>query len=195
MFHFLRGRVSEILPGLLVLDCGGIGYEINIPQNSRDLLASPGDELTVYTAMIVKEDDVSLYGFSDRESLAMFRMLMGVSGVGPKAALAVLSALSTRELKQALVYEDAASIATANGVGKKTAQRIVLELKDKVSAADIPAGPAAPAVKGKSSAKDDAVMALVSLGFTRSEAMSAVTAIDADDLSAEEYIRLALRSR
>ena len=133
MIHYLKGVVTAAEQGMLVLEASGIGYEINVPDGCEALLSlGTGEIVTVYTAMIVREDDVNLYGFSDKESLAMFRLLMTVSGVGAKAALSILSALPVGQLAQAIVYEDAAALTKANGIGKKTAQRVVLDLRDKV---------------------------------------------------------------
>ncbi len=194
MLHFIKGRIAEVLPGLAVLENGGIGYELHIPDNSAVYLAKPGDEIRFYTAMIVREDDISLYGFTERESLTLFRKLMTVSGVGAKAALAVLSAMPLAELNKAIVFEDVAALTRANGIGKKTAQRIVLDLKDKIDTVDtgfsVPDG---EIVAG--SAKDEAVSALIYLGYTKSEAMTALVGITDPDLTAEEYIRKALSNR
>lgn len=194
MLHFIKGRIAEVLPGLAVLENGGIGYELHIPDNSAAYLAKPGDEIRFYTAMIVREDDISLYGFTERESLTLFRKLMTVSGVGAKAALAVLSAMPLAELNKAIVFEDVAALTRANGIGKKTAQRIVLDLKDKIDTVDtgfsVPDG---EIVAG--SAKDEAVSALIYLGYTKSEAMTALVGITDPELTAEEYIRKALSSR
>lgn len=194
MLHFIKGRIAEVLPGLAVLENGGIGYELHIPDNSAAYLAKPGDEIRFYTAMIVREDDISLYGFTERESLTLFRKLMTVSGVGAKAALAVLSAMPLAELNKAIVFEDVAALTRANGIGKKTAQRIVLDLKDKIDTVDtgfsVPDG---GIVAG--SAKDEAVSALIYLGYTKSEAMTALVGITDPDLTAEEYIRKALSNR
>lgn len=197
MLHFIKGTVAQVLPGMIVLENGGIGYEINVPDGCKAILAEGTDEVvTLYTEMVVREDDVSLYGFSDRESLAFFKLLKTVNGVGAKAALSILSALDPASLKQAILFEDAGPITKANGVGKKIAQRVVLELKDKVQALDtgVPVAAAAPAIK-KGSGKDQAADALVALGYSRSEALAALSAVDDDNLSTEEYIRLALRQR
>ena len=156
----------------------------------------PGEIITLYTAMMVREDDVSLYGFTDRESLAMFRLLQTVPGVGAKAAMAILSALPFRELKRAIAFEDVASITRANGVGKKTAQMVVVKLKDKVGTPeelDVPAGAVQTVTPGSN--KDMAISALVSLGFSKTEAMTALAGVTDETLTTQEYIKLALRNR
>ncbi|NCB41649.1 MAG: Holliday junction branch migration protein RuvA [Clostridia bacterium] len=193
MIHYVKGKLTEILPGLAVIESGGVGYEIFVPENSSVYLARPGDEFRLYTAMIVREDDISLYGFPDKDSLFMFRKLMTVSGVGAKAALAVLSAMPFADLRRAIAFEDVVKLTTANGIGKKTAQRIVLELKDKIGAFDAikPLSVETEVVPG--SAKDEAVAALISLGYSKSEAMMAMIGITDTDLTAEGYIKKALK--
>lgn len=197
MIHYIKGMITEAALGKVVIENGNIGYEVNVPDNSISILANQNEIVTLYTAMIVREDDISLYGFTDTQSLAMFNTLMTVSGVGAKGALAILSALDVRSLKQAIMFEDVAAITKANGIGKKIAQRIVLELKDKVGSAedlDLPAG-IKPTVVVKGSAKDEAVNALMALGYSKSEAMSAMVGITENDLSTEEYIKRALKAR
>lgn len=196
MIHYIKGIITETMPGMVIIENAGIGYEVYVPDGSTAFLAQQGEPVTLYTAMTVREDDVSLYGFTDRESLKMFYILLGVSGVGAKAAMSVLSALNARDLKQAIAFEDAAAITRANGIGKKIAQRIILELKDKIDTAEfayegyrtedfVPAG----------SARDEAVAALMALGYSKTEAMSSLVGITDDSLSAQELIRRALRSK
>ena len=196
MLHYIKGVVTETMPGMVCIENNGIGYEVYVPDGSAVLLSGENETVTIYTAMMVREDDVSLYGFTDKESLAMFRLLQTVQGIGAKAAMSILSALPVRDLKKAIAFEDAASIQKANGVGKKTAQRVVLELKDKVGPVDAGEGdiPAAAApVKGSS--KDQAMQALMALGFTRTEAMNSLAGVTQEDLTVQEYIKLALRNR
>ncbi len=196
MLHYIKGIITETAPGMVCIENQGIGFEVNVPDGSGAYLARNGEVVTLYTAMLVREDDISLYGFTDRESLAFFRVLMTVSGVGAKAALSILSALPVRELKKAILFEDVNAITKAQGVGKKIAQRVVLELKDKIDPSDtgmdayVPEKTITPG-----SAKEEAVSALMSLGYSRTEAMSAMVGITEEGLSAEEYIKRALRSR
>lgn len=195
MIHYIKGVITETMPGKVIIENGGIGYEVCVPDNSVAYLKSENELTTLYTAMIVREDDVSLYGFADTQSLSMFNSLISVSGVGAKGALAILSALNVSELKKAIAFEDAALITKANGIGKKTAQRIVLELKDKLGLPDdVSVSPAGTELK-KGSAKEEAVSALMALGYSKTEAMSALLGINDEDLSTEEYIRRALRNR
>ncbi len=194
MFNYIKGRVAELQPGAVVLENGGIGFEIRVPDNSVVYMASPGEELRLYIAMIVREDEVNLYGFPEKNALAAFRRLMTVGGVGAKAALSVLSVFSVAELHQAIAFEDIAALTRANGVGKKTAQRIVLELKDKIDALEgVISLPEIDAASGN--AREEAVNALMSLGYTKTEAMTAMTGITEPGLSVEEYIKRALTQR
>lgn len=192
MLRYIKGNITMKYEGGIVVENGGLGYEIAIPENSALYLAKAEDTVLVYTAMIVKEDDVSLYGFADQESLELFRKLITVSGVGAKGALALLSSMPLPELQKAIVYDDAVSLTKANGIGKKTAQRIVLDLKDKLGAvSDL--GSVQIAGVESVSAKSEAITALISLGYSKSEAVSALAGVDDETLSAEEYIKRALR--
>lgn len=131
MIHYVRGKLGEILQGMAVIENNGIGYEIFVPENSSVYLARPGDEIRLYTAMIVREDDISLYGFSEKESLSMFRKLTTVSGVGAKVALAVLSAMPFSDLNRAIAFEDVEKLTTAKGIGKKQHSESCSNLKIK----------------------------------------------------------------
>lgn len=195
MINYIKGVVTESMPGMVTIENGGFGWAVNIPEGGRAVFMKEGETVTLYTAMLVREDDISLYGFGDRESLVIFRMLMTVSGVGARAAMSILSALSPDELKRAVTFDDPAALTKANGIGKKLSQRIVLELKDKMDApfGDAEYLPAVDAAPG--SPKEEAVAALVSLGYTKSEALSSLVGIKTEGLEAGEIIRLALRQR
>jgi Holliday junction DNA helicase RuvA len=195
MFHYIKGQLAMKFDGGVVIEAAGIGYEIFVPDNSSAYLAKDGDVLTLYTAMIVREDDVSLYGFSEKESLQMFRKLLTVSGVGAKAALAALSCMPIAELKKTIVFEDVKALTMANGIGKKIAERIILELKDKLGSMG---GDVADAIKGTdmimaADEKAEAANALMALGYTKAEAMTAMINIKDKGLSAEEYVKMALK--
>lgn len=190
MIHYIRGRITMEVDGGLVVETGGIGYRVLVASNSSLFLEAGKDSVLVYTAMIVREDDMSLYGFDNARSLEMFRTLRTVNGVGAKAAMAILSAIPLDLLVKAIVYEDVATLTRANGVGKKTAQRIVLELKDKITD-DLPlSGSEDSSFRGN---KNEAIDALVQLGYSKTEAASAVSAIDDSTLATEEYVKRALR--
>ena len=198
MIGFLRGLLVEKGDGYIVIDVNGVGYYVNVPANSSAYLSQEGEEVTVYTSMIVREDDISLFGFSGKGELDLFKKLIGVSGVGPKAAVSILSSFTSDQLKEAIVFEDSKSLTRANGIGKKTAERIVLELKDKFSTADGIIGSAADEIAAVDQAfaggRGEAINALIALGYSRGEATSALAGIKERDLSTEEYIKLALKN-
>lgn len=198
MIYSITGRITDTLPGAVAIEQQGIAFLVNVPDNSQAFLTVPQDEITLYTHMIVREDDISLYGFTDKASLALFKLLLGVNGVGAKAALAILSTGSAASIKNAIAFEDTDSIQAANGVGKKTAQRVVLELKDKLAKVPELAAltAAAAGIDDRSSDKDlkmQAIQALMALGYTKTEAGSALVGIKAETV--EDYIALALRNR
>lgn len=194
MIQFIRGKLAVLHPGSIIIENNGIGYGMSVPENSSFFLAKEGDEIFAYTSMIVREDDISLYGFSDRETQRMFHRLMSVTGVGAKAALSILSAMPLQELIRAILFEDAATLTRANGIGKKSAQRIVLELKDKVEAADgLTASAVHSMTEAPTDARSEAADGLMALGYTKSEALTALSRITEEDLSAEEYIKRALK--
>ena len=201
MIAFIKGIVEEVTESAVVVECGGIGYEVLTSASAvSKLSARAGQEVKLFTSMQVREDDISLIGFPSREELAAFALLCSVSGVGTKAALSILSVLSPSELMLAVVADDVAALSKAPGVGKKIAQRLALELKDKFKMAGrggdmsvaIPAG---VSVSGSldGGAKQDAVDALVALGYGRSEALRAVMEIQADGMDTEQILKLALK--
>lgn len=195
MIYCLTGKILKKTLDSAVISCGGVGYAVQIPATTGEALPAPGQEGTVYTVMNVSENDVSLYGFATEEQRDCFKMLTSVSGVGPKAGLAILSVMTPEKIALAASSGDHKAFTKASGVGPKLAQRITLELKDKVgkglgagtgfaSGADVPAPAGAPA---------QAVAALVSLGYNTSDAAQAVARID-EDLPVQEIIKIALRS-
>ena len=181
--------------GIVVETQSGLGLEIFLPANSPIYRYGEGETIMVYTSMIVKEDDISLYGFHNRDNLEIFERLITVSGVGAKGAMSILSTLEAAELKRAIAFEDAKEISRANGIGKKTAERIILELKDKLAKTDIPAYvPPADTADVSSDSRSEAITALVTLGYTKAEAFNAVASINDEGLSSEEYIKKALKN-
>jgi len=191
MFHYIKGNVTMKFEGGIVIEANGIGYEVFVPDNSSVYLADSKETVLIYTVMIVREDDVSIYGFHDKEALDLFRKLMTVNGVGAKAAMAILSSMPVGQIKKAIVFDDTATLTKANGIGKKIAQRITLELKDKMGAIGGLAEAAETVVAD--SGKTEAINGLISLGYSKSEAVSALAGITEDNLSAEEYIKKALK--
>ena len=200
MIAFLKGTIEDITENSLVLDVNGIGYEVLVPGQLLDMLEGIGQELKVYTYMQVREDAVVLFGFLTRDDLAMFKMLIGVNGVGPKAGLGILSALGTEELRFAVLADDAKRIAKAPGIGAKTAQKIILELKDKLDLAEVfeqklnADRQQKAAVSAGSDMVQDAVEALVALGYGSTEALRAVRAVKADTVAdSEQLLKEALK--
>jgi Holliday junction DNA helicase RuvA len=183
------------LDNCVVIETGGVGFEIFTPSNSRFYLAEEGDEVTAFTVMIVREDDMSLYGFDDKSGLELFKKLITVNGVGAKAAIAILSTMPATELKKAIVFEDTAMLTRAQGIGKKTAQRIVLDLKDKLDDIQPPEGMDAAGIADAvppEGARAEAVDALIALGYSRSEAAGALLGVK-EEMTAEGYIKYALQ--
>ena len=198
MIYCLTGKIVKKSMSAVVLNCGGVGYYAQCPASVAGALPGVGKEATIYTVMSVTENDVSLYGFATEQQQACFEMLTAVSGVGPKVGLAILSVMEPDRVALAISAGDHKAFKAASGVGPKLAQRIVLELKDKVakgfldgiSLEDV-AGASADTQASQGSSQ--AIAALVSLGYSQSEAALAVSKIDAA-LPVEEIIKLALRS-
>lgn len=198
MIAFLKGIVEDRTENSVVLDVHGVGYEVLVPGQTLDRLSGTGQELKLYTYLQVREDAVVLFGFLTKEDLQMFRMLISVNGVGPKAGLSILSALGADELRFAVLADDAKKIAKTPGIGAKTAQKIILELKDKMDLQEIlerrlDAEPVlAPAAdKGK---LQDAVEALTALGYGSTEALKAVRAVKGgEEMDVEQLLKEALR--
>ena len=198
MIRSIRGEYLYYESGAIIVEtASGIGFRIYVSDTSSLLAKREGDELEIYTYMQVKEDGMALYGFADTEGLALFEQLITVKGVGPKAGLAIMSLGTPNQIKAVISGGDAASIAMAPGIGKKTAERVILELKDKVSAlplegADLGGG-IAPAAAPGSGERGEAVIALTTLGYSKKEAESAVASVPDEDLSAEEYVKKSLK--
>lgn len=195
MFYSLEGQLALSQPGLAVVVCSGVGYKCFISDTTLRALPPVGSKLLLYTHLAVREDAMDLYGFADRGELDFFKLLISVSGVGPKAGLAILSQLSPDRLAVAIAAGDAKAIAAAKGVGGKTAQRVVLELQGKLGSVGIAVDTATVAAVSAVSASGnaaDAVEALAAFGYSKSEASLAVGKLDGT-LSAEELIKQALK--
>lgn len=196
MIYCLTGKVVKKTLDSVVISCGGVGYQAQVPASVAGALPGVGGEATIYTVMNVTENDVSLFGFESEAQKECFELLTSVSGVGPKVGIAILNALKPERIALAISAGDHKALTAANGVGPKLAQRITLELKDKVgkgmvegvSLSDVSAAAAAPAAGAS-----QAIAALVSLGYSQSEAAVMVSKVD-DSLPVEEIIKLALRS-
>ena len=197
MIYCLTGKIVKKSMSAVVLSCGGVGYYAQCPASVAGALPGVGKEATLYTVMSVTENDVSLYGFATEEQQACFEMLTAVSGVGPKVGLAILSVMEPQRVALAISAGDHKAFKAANGVGPKLAQRIVLELKDKVAKGfvdGISLEDVAGAASGEPATQSasQAIAALVSLGYSQSEAALAISKIDAT-LPVDELIKLALR--
>ena len=197
MFYYLDGTVAEILPGLAVIDCGGVGYACKTTNNTLAALKK-GQRGKLYTHLNVGEGIFELYGFAAQNELNSFRMLIGVSGVGPKAALAILSSATPEALAMAVVTEDAKALMAAPGIGKKIAQRIILELKDKMAretagGLDFSGGKGVPAAPLFASKATEAAQALAVLGYSSQEVQMALKGVDVENRPLEEIIRQSLK--
>lgn len=199
MITFLEGVLVESLPTQVVIDVRGVGYQVLIPLSSYDRLPLPGSSFRLLTHLVVREDAHLLYGFASQEERDLFRLLIHhVSGVGPKMALSVLSGMSVTLFQAAVIANDIAALSRISGVGKKTAERIVVELKDKVGvAAEWEAASAKNAPNSTDAAAHDAVLALISLGYKQIDAHKAVKTVSAQSqnspFSPEDLIRNALK--
>lgn len=193
MIHSLDGIILSKTPSDIVVSCGGVGFHVTIPSSAYAFLPEVGESGAVYTHLSVKEDGMELYGFSSERQRAAFRLLTGVSGVGPKVALAILSLYDSDAVALAVAAGDHQAFTAASGVGPKLAQRIVLELKDKIGDLGGAQASAVTAAVLPQGVSGEAVAALVSLGFTQSEAASTVAKLP-QDLGVEEMIAAALRS-
>lgn len=202
MFYYISGKLAYLDPSFAVIDAGGVGYKLTVSQNTFAQLSrasnSANDTTRLYTYMSVREDGVELYGFGSSEELDAYKLLITVSGVGPKAAIAILSQLTPQRLTVAILNDDKKSISQANGIGPKTAARIILELKDKLSKAsftddmgEITAD--VSAAQSSSSNRSDALEALITLGYSRNEANNVLKSIDTSGMELDDIIRLALK--
>lgn len=199
MIRFIKGIVADIEETYLVLDNHGIGYRIFTPASVLERYVRVGEEIKLHTYMNVREDAMLLYGFLTSDDLHLFELLLGVSGVGPKAGLGILSALSADELRFAVLSDDVTAISKAPGIGKKTAQKLILELKDKMSLEDafekkLAHGQDVPAAAGTDESSE-AVMALTALGYASSDALRAVRAVEGHEtMDVETLLKAALKN-
>lgn len=204
MFYYISGKLVHLEPTFAVLDVGGVGYRLTVSGTTYEAMpprsVTNPPEVKLFTYLAIREDDIELFGFASQAELSSFRMLLTVSGVGPKAAMAVLSLLSPEKFALAVCTDDRKTISRANGIGPKTAARIILELKDKllkenggVIGDDAVAQPAAQSV-GSRGKLNEAIEALTVLGYSRPEALTALKSVDTDRLELEAIIRAALKN-
>ena len=198
MISYIKGILTEIGVGYITVEAGGIGYRILVPMGAAWTYDRTGTEVKVWIHFAVTQDAFTLFGFGDAEEKEIFRLLITVSGIGPKGALGILGAMTADELRFAIAAEDDAAIARAPGIGKKTARKVILELKDKIDVSSVKGEDQAfPAQEllAEGSGPAEAVSALMALGYSRQEAGKAVGSVEnAPELSVEEILRLALRA-
>ncbi|MBR3036550.1 MAG: Holliday junction branch migration protein RuvA [Lachnospiraceae bacterium] len=197
MISHLRGELTYVRENKVEIDTGALGFEVQVPMTVIDRLPGIGSPIELFTYMNVKEDEMSLFGFPDRDSLDMFKLLITVSGIGPKGALGILSSMTPSDIRFAVLSQDVKAISKAPGIGSKTAQRLIIELKDKVSLSDglehmnddvRPVGNASD-----SSEKSEAIIALTVLGYSNTDAFRAVSGIDTAEKTTEEILKEALK--
>ena len=199
MIGRLRGSLAEKQPPHLVLDVNGVGYELEVPMTTLYRLPHVGEQVTLFTHLVVREDAHLLYGFHEKRDRELFRELIRLNGVGPKLALALMSSLEVDELVRCVQAQDTSALTRVPGVGKKTAERLLVELKDRFKAWEALPGTFTLVSNGPhplepvASAESDAVSALISLGYKPQEASKAVSAIKERDLSSADLIRRALK--
>ena len=197
MFYYISGKVAATEPGMAVIDAGGVGYAINTSYTSARSVRT-GEQATFYTYLHVREGVFELYGFVRKEDLSCFRQLIAVSGVGPKAALAILSAVTPEKLALCVISGDEKALTAAPGIGKKLAQRILLEMKDKMSrdqleAAGSASGVSLPGPEASGGTMEDALAALAVLGYPRAVAVGALQGVDTAGMATDEIVRAALK--
>lgn len=200
MIAFIQGELCDAGQDTIVVACHGIGYEIQIPVSVAQVLPDPGNVVKIYTYTYVREDALGLFGFLTQDDLKIFKLLITVNGVGPKAALAILSAMTADELRFAILAEDAKAIAKAPGIGPKTAKRMIIELKDKLNLESMIEGHDDAEMSlsdpgdAAANVRDEVIMALTALGYGNTEAVRAVRAVSgADEMDSETLLKQALK--
>lgn len=200
MIAFLRGDLEYVSTDYVIVAVGGIGYNVFVSGKVLEELPRTGEEVKLYTYLNVREDAMQLFGFSNKDELDVFKLLITVNGIGPKGALSILSVMTTDELRFAVAADDSKTIAKSPGIGAKTASKLILELKDKLKLEDAISNSFEKAddnlqVAGMADVKGEAVMALTALGYSQAEAVKAVKSVDvSQDMSAEDIIKKALRA-
>ncbi len=206
MIGRIRGVLLEKQAPEILLEANGVGYEIQLPMTSFYQLPALGQEAIIYTHFVVREDAQLLFGFADKTERALFRELIKANGVGPKLALTILSGMSAKQFIQAVSYEDVSSLVKLPGVGKKTAERLLVEMKDKLKKLNLDGGEHLPLLDGQPAgvestfvaadggAKEEAISALLALGYKSAQAIKVVNQVYKDDMSSENLIRESLRA-
>ena len=199
MISYIKGELTEVFEDTVVVETNGIGYNIRVPGSVLDRLPSVGSSVWIYTYLYVKEDAMNLFCFLNRDDLSVFKLLLNVSGIGPKGALAILSTIGPDDLRFAVLSEDVKTISSAPGIGAKTAKRLIIELKDKLKLAEVFETALANKEKASSEndvmlARNEAVEALVALGYASAQAMKAVQQVEnAEEKDSEQILKEALK--
>lgn len=200
MISYIRGTYTERLEDGIVVETGGMGYHIHVPFSVLEGMPKFGEEVRIFTSLQVREDSMTLFGFLTRQDLSMFRQLLGVNGIGPKAALGILSTLTLQDLRYAIISGDAKAISKAPGIGAKTAQKVILELKDRMKAEDLlPAqgealGTSDLGTVGLEGLAKEATEALVALGYSTTEAVKAVRQVEiSEGMTVEGVLKTSLK--
>ena len=200
MISYIRGELVAVEKEKVIIDVGGVGYGIFVPESAMGLLPQMGNEVKLYTYLNVREDAMQLFGFLTRDDLEIFKLLIGVSGIGPKGGLSILSKLTADDLRFAIMSGDSKAISAAPGIGKKTAEKVIIELKDKLDIEQIlnPSdSETKSAIKMDGSAnavQSEAVQALVALGYGSTESLKAVNKVNSENMTVEEVLKQALKN-
>ena len=200
MISYIRGELVAVEKEKVIIDVGGVGYGIFMPESAMGLLPQMGNEVKLYTYLNVREDAMQFFGFLTRDDLEIFKLLIGVSGIGPKGGLSILSKLTADDLRFAIMSGDSKAISAAPGIGKKTAEKVIIELKDKLDIEQIlnPSdSETKSAIKMDSSANEvqsEAVQALVALGYGSTESLKAVNKVNSENMTVEEVLKQALKN-
>ena len=197
MFAYLKGILAIKRNDTVVIDVNGVGYKLNVPYSTYQLLPEVGEEVKLNTYMAIRENDISLFGFFSNEELRIFELLISVSGVGPKSAIGVLSDISPADFSLAVITDDVNRLTKVSGIGKKTAQRIIVELKDKMKNEDVVVScDEAPVIRSVvNSDIEEAIAALQVLGYPNKDAVNMVNAVANDGMSVEEIVKQALKNK
>lgn len=200
MISYIRGELAAVEKDKVIVDVGGVGYGIYMPGQSMSMLPQTGNEVKIHTYLNVREDALQLFGFLTREDLEIFKLLIGVSGIGPKGGLSILSQLSPDELRFAVLSGDVKAISRTPGIGKKTAEKLIIELRDKMDIEEMLNHTSEEAPSGMNrnggemqEIQSEAVQALVALGYGSTESLKAVKQVDCDGKSVEEVLKEALK--
>lgn len=198
MISYIRGELVALEEDRIIVDVGGVGYGIYMSGQAMGMLPRTGSQVKIHTYLNVKEDAMKLYGFLTRDDLEVFKLVIGVSGIGPKGGLGILSSLTPDELRFAVMAKDVKAISAAPGIGKKTAEKLILELKDKLNIEDVlnhqTEGAGAPAVQETQGLLSDAVQALVALGYGNTEALRAAKQVEiGESTTVEDVLKGALK--